>query len=452
MSMVTATRQEMMYCPGCSHAAVLEQLGAALDRLGLPPEQVCLVSDIGCIGTADRYFACHTFHGLHGRSITYAEAIKRCRPDLLVVVLIGDGGCGIGTAHLVHTARRGVGIKVFVCNNFNFGMTGGQHSPTTPAGGVTATTPTGAGDRPLDVCQLVIASGGAFVARCSALDRNLPEMIDATLRAPGFALLDIWELCVAYYMPTNKLNPPKLVEMSRELGMPFGILKNEPGRTDGQPAARPAADVPAGGSRIGPSGGEHSRAPARAGVIPGLRWPPRVEIALAGSAGERIRSAAGVIGEILVAAGLQVAQLDDYPITVRKGFSLSNLIVAQQPIRYTGLRTPELVIIQSEDGLRRFGSLAELSPETLLIVNDELTWESTPARVLPVTLAPLIRQVERANVALALLTCGLIQCGWITAEALRNLAGATLKGRFREANLRAIEAGMRLVSVPAARA
>jgi len=451
MSMVTATRQEMMYCPGCSHAAVLEQLGAALDRLGLPPEQVCLVSDIGCIGTADRYFACHTFHGLHGRSVTYAEAIKRCRPDLLVIVLIGDGGCGIGTAHLVHTARRGVGVKVFVCNNFNFGMTGGQHSPTTPAGGVTATTPTGAGDRPLDVCQLVIASGGAFVARCSAFDRNLPEMIDATLRAPGFALLDIWELCTAYYMPTNKLNPPKLVEMSRELGMPFGILKNEPARTDGRAAAALDADTGPAVARPGSPPTPLATDRPRFDVRSGLRWPQRVEIALAGSAGERIRSAAGVIGEILVAAGLQVAQLDDYPITVRKGFSLSNLIVARQPIRYTGLRTPELVIIQSEDGLRRFGSLVELPPQTLVIVNDELTWESTPARVQPVTLAPLIRQVERANVALALLAHGLIQCGWITAEALRNLADATLKGRFREANLRAIEAGVTLESSPAAR-
>jgi 2-oxoglutarate ferredoxin oxidoreductase subunit beta len=73
---------------------VLEQLGRALDKLGTPSQGVVIVSDIGCIGTADRYFNCHTFHGLHGRSITYAEGIKRVRPDLLVIVLIGDGGCG----------------------------------------------------------------------------------------------------------------------------------------------------------------------------------------------------------------------------------------------------------------------------------------------------------------------------------------------------------------------
>lgn len=442
MSMVTATRQEMMYCPGCSHAAVLEQLGAALDRLGLPPERVCLVSDIGCIGTADRYFECHTFHGLHGRSITYAEAIKRCCPDLLVIVLIGDGGCGIGTAHLVHTARRRVGIKVFVCDNFNFGMTGGQHSPTTPWGGITTTTPDGAADRPLDVCQLTIASGGSFVARCSALDRNLPQMIDATLRAPGFALLDIWELCTAYYMPTNRLNPVRLTELAQELGMPFGILKDE--RESATAASATSPPTSPATERKASSGERPSRELPPDVEQLARQWPARVEIALAGSAGERIRSAAGVIGEILVACGLQVAQLDDYPITVRKGFSLSNLIVSRQPIRYTGLGLPNLVIIQSDDGLRRFGSLAELPAETLVIISDELECPPTPARVRRVALTPLARQVERPNVALALLAYGLAQCGWVTPDVLRNAADAVVKGRFREAGLRAIAAGLAL--------
>jgi len=438
MTMMTATRQDMMYCPGCSHAAVLEQLGAGLDRLGLPPERVCLVSDIGCIGTADRYFACHTFHGLHGRSITYAEGIKRRCPDLMVVVLIGDGGCGIGTAHLVHAARRGVGIKVFVCNNFNFGMTGGQHSPTTFPEGLTSTTPSGAADSALDVCQLAIASKGSFVARCGALERDFATYLDATLKAPGFGLLDIWELCPAYYMSQNKLTPQSLAELSQKMGMPFGILRNEPPpsvatgpRAEQAPTSRAADSAP----------------PSRpATPVPTVDWPDRTEIAMAGSAGERIRSAAGVVGEMFVAAGLYVGQADDYPISVRKGYSLSNLIIARQPIRCTGLGVPDLVIIQSEDGLQRLGNLAELSASTLLIADDRLNLPSTPARVRRVSLKPLSQQVKRENVALALLAHGLVQCGWITAEKLRAVADAAVKGRFRDVSLRAIEAGVALDS------
>lgn len=434
MTMVTATRQDMMYCPGCSHATVLEHIGAGLERLGLRPEQVCLVSDIGCIGTADRYFACNTFHGLHGRSITYAEGIKRRCPDLTVIVLIGDGGCGIGTAHLVHTARRGVGVKVFACNNFNFGMTGGQHSPTTPSCARTATAPHGVADSPLDLCQLTMAAGGAFVARCSALDRKLADYVDGVLRSPGFALLDIWEQCTAYYVPQNKLTARAITDLARDLNMSMGILRDEP------PPHRPEATGK-------PQGGEAAPRPqASDPVLTRLAdgWPDRVEIALAGSAGERIRSAAGVIGELLVAAGLYVAQSDDYPITVRKGYSLGSLLIAPRPIRYTGFGTPDLVIIQSADGLRRIGDLSKLSPSTLVVVADHLAPPATPAQVLRVALSPLAGKVGRANVALALLSFGLVRCGWTTADVMNNAAEAALRGQFRAENLRAVAAGAEL--------
>lgn len=434
MAMMTATRQEMMFCPGCSHALVLEELGEALDRLGVPPEQVCLVSDIGCIGIADRYFACHTFHGLHGRSITYAEGIKRCRADLTVVVLIGDGGCGIGTAHLVHAARRGVGIKVLVCNNFNFGMTGGQHSPTTFPAGQTATTPTGALEPTLDICGLAIASGGSFVARGRAPDRDLAGLIDATLRSPGFGLLDIWELCPAYYMPKNRLTLRAMADHAQALGMPFGILRDEP------PSARGAAPV-----AQDPATTQRPPAPAEpARAMPTLSWPDRVEIALAGSAGQRIRSAVGVVGEMLVAAGLHVAQADDYPISVRKGYSLSNLIIAAEPIRYTGLSVPNLLIIQSADGLQRFGDLTQLAPSTTLLADDALALPRTRARVRRTALGALAAKLKPENVALALLAHGLVYCGWIAAGALRCVAEQAVQGRFRDVSLRAIEAGVAL--------
>ena len=100
-----------------------------------------IVSDIGCAGLSDQYFSTSAFHGLHGRSITYATGIKLARPELTVIVIMGDGGTGIGGAHLINAARRNVGITVLVFNNLNFGMTGGQHSTTTPEGAITATTP-----------------------------------------------------------------------------------------------------------------------------------------------------------------------------------------------------------------------------------------------------------------------------------------------------------------------
>lgn len=460
MSMVTATRNEMAYCAGCSHAAVLEQLGAGLERAGLRPDQVCLVSDIGCIGIADKYFACHTFHGLHGRSLTYAEGIKRKRPELTVIVLIGDGGCGIGTAHLVHTARRGIGIKVFVCNNFNFGMTGGQHSPTTPEMGRTPTTPGGSIDQPLDIGQLVVASGAGFVARCSALDRNFGEYIDKTLAAPGFALLDIWELCVAYYMPQNKLTPPALVEMSKNLGMPFGVLadrRHEGAEAQGhEQSHRPPAgaadqspDPKAGAAGLTTVPRPAPREAPRLDPAWFADWPARAELCVAGSAGERIRSAVGVIGEVCVAGGLFAAQLDDYPITVRKGHSISNLIIARRPIRYTGLRAPDLLVVQSDDGLKRLGSLDAIAPDSVVIASEDLVMPPINAPVWKLALKPIAAQVLRENVALSLLSAAIVKRGWMSADALRAAASAAVVGKFRDVSLKAIEVGLTLTRAQA---
>lgn len=436
LAVMPTSRADMCYCPGCTHASVLEQIGAAIDRLGIPPEGACIVTDIGCIGTADRYFNCHTFHGLHGRSITYAEGIKRARPDLLVVVLIGDGGCGIGAAHLIHAARRGADIKVIVCNNFNFGMTGGQHSPTTPEAGVTCTTPSGATDAPFDICQTVIVNGAAHVGRYSALDNECPARIEAALRAPGFALLDLWELCVAYFVPMNKLKPSGLHELSTRLDLPMGRLhEHRPTELDHTPAEPARPRVPA----------RTESTPMNRPRAVGLDWPGRVEICLAGSAGQHVRSAAGVLGEIAVAAGLFAAQQDDFPITVRKGHSISRLIISPEPIRYTGVDHPNLVVILSEDGLARLGNLDILESSCLLLAERELALPASSSDARPFDLDHVRQCVGRASTALCALVQGLLQGGWIGPIQFVAAADAALDDQYRDQNLRAIRAGVERV-------
>ncbi|MCG3125699.1 MAG: hypothetical protein CHACPFDD_00524 [Phycisphaerae bacterium] len=432
MSLLTAVRNDMCYCPGCSHGLVLEQLAQAIARLALPPPRVCLVSDIGCIGTADRYFTCHTFHGLHGRSFTYAEGIQRVRPDVLTIVLVGDGGCGIGTAHLVHAARRGVPIKVIVCNNFNFGMTGGQHSPTTPADALTPTTPAGFHERPFDIAETARISGASFVARASAYDAGLPGLLERGLRAPGFALLEVWELCSAYFVQSNKLTPARLNELAARGGMPFGVLA-EPPAGDARPAA------PSSPADTGKAASDETVPQPRG---PKLPWPGRREITLAGSAGQHIRTAVGALGEIAVACGLHAAEHDDYPITVRKGHSISNLVVDARPILFAGVEAPALVIIMSADGAARVGDLSHLPSSSQVIVASDLPPPATPATVHVVDLDAFARAATRAGVALALLAYGVVRAGWVESEALCAAADAVLSGRHRESNLSALRAGV----------
>ncbi|CAG0980516.1 partial 2-oxoglutarate oxidoreductase subunit KorB, partial [Anaerolineae bacterium] len=99
-------RARYPFCPGCGHTMVNDHLNAALVKLQVDPLKTVIVTDIGCVGMSDQYFDVHAFHGLHGRAITYATGIKLANPDLRVIVLMGDGGVGIGGAHLLNAARR----------------------------------------------------------------------------------------------------------------------------------------------------------------------------------------------------------------------------------------------------------------------------------------------------------------------------------------------------------
>ena len=100
------------FCPGCGHGSILDHLDKALVALQIDPGKVVIVSDIGCAGLSDQYFGTNAFHGLHGRSITYAAGIKLARPELTVIVIMGDGGTGIGGAHLLSVARRNIGVTI----------------------------------------------------------------------------------------------------------------------------------------------------------------------------------------------------------------------------------------------------------------------------------------------------------------------------------------------------
>ena len=123
-----------VFCPGCSHDRITHTLDKAFQKMGLSGNQIAIVSDIGCSGLFDTFFNTHAFHGLHGRALTYATGIKMAAPDTKVIVTMGDGGQGIGGAHLLAASRRNLDLTLLILNNFNFGMTGGQFSATTPPG------------------------------------------------------------------------------------------------------------------------------------------------------------------------------------------------------------------------------------------------------------------------------------------------------------------------------
>ncbi len=423
------------FCPGCGHSLILNHLNAAFVKLGLDPHRIALVTDIGCQGLGDQYFAVNAFHGLHGRSLAYATGIKLADPDLKVFVLIGDGGTGIGGAHLLNAARRNVGMTVLVMNNFNFGMTGGEHSVTTPPGGVTVTTRQGNLERPLDICSTVAVNGAGYVWRGTAFDRELPDVIVEAAQSECFALLDIWELCTAYYVPNNDFSRKSLLEMREGLGMSAGLLHRED-RPEYARAVRAAGESLRGKPVL----------PANA--LPTLfaaQLDREFRLVVAGSAGGKVRSAARVVGEAAILSGLWAAQQDDYPVTVQTGHSISELIFSPRPIQFTGVTRPDALILATEDGRRASARyLKALTPESWLFTTPEFANLDTPARKVVLDLDALGIKGGKKNLAWLLTIAALAHLGLFPLAACEEAARRGQRAEVAEEMI----AGARHFAVP----
>lgn len=403
------------FCPGCGHHSILDHLAAALESLRLDPNKVVLVSDIGCSGLSDQYFSTSAFHGLHGRSLTYATGIKLARPDLTVIVVMGDGGTGIGGAHLLNAARRNIGLTVLVFNNFNFGMTGGQHSTTTPPGAITSTTPGGNLERPLDICATVAANGAGYVWRGTSFDPDLSERIADAVRAECFALLDIWELCTAYYVPKNKASKKTLAELLEQLELKSGLLHRAE-HPEYAAAYRAATRSLLGTPRSGPR-------PVRPAFRSALERPFRMIVA--GSAGGKVRSAARLAGDAALLSGLWATQRDDYPITVKTGHSVAELVWSPREIHYTGITRPDALIVLSRDGLLKVGaSLAAMEAgDRVFTLPDLVEPVMTRARITVIDPKAAPEKLAPGRVSLYCVTRALRDLNVLPFDALEAAAG-----------------------------
>ncbi len=189
-----------VWCPGCGDFSILMAITMAMAEVGRPPEDVAVISGIGCSSRVPAYTSCYGFHGVHGRALPLATGLKLSRPDLLVIATGGDGdGYSIGGNHFMHACRRNVDLTYIVMDNQVYGMTKGQPSPTTPPEWDSALVPGGTGLRPFHPLVIALAAGANFVARTFSGDpKGTAQTIVEAINHPGFSLIEILSPCVTF--------------------------------------------------------------------------------------------------------------------------------------------------------------------------------------------------------------------------------------------------------------
>jgi 2-oxoglutarate ferredoxin oxidoreductase subunit beta len=196
-----------MWCPGCGHGEVLGGLVRAIESLGLSKNELVMVSGIGCSSRISGYVDFHTLHTIHGRALAFATGVKISRPELKLIVPMGDGDAlAIGGNHFIHAARRNLDMTAIVMNNRIYGMTGGQFSPLSGEDINATTAPYRTIDRGFDVVELAKAAGATFVARCTTYHvQQMTETIEKAITHKGFSVVEVLTQCPTYFGRKNKI-------------------------------------------------------------------------------------------------------------------------------------------------------------------------------------------------------------------------------------------------------
>lgn len=338
---------KMPFCPGCGHTIATKNIAMALEEMGLNPLDIIVVSDIGCCGIVDPVFTTHTIHGLHGRSTVLAMGISLGLADTgkKVIAIQGDGGATIGLQHLLEASRRNVNMTLIVLNNMVYGMTGGQMSALSQCEFKSLKVNEESNVPPYDICRLAHQAGAAYCSRIT-IGGKFSDKLKEAFQTKGFSLVEINGMCPSYGI--------KKIDELQQLAKKELTLKNEclPYYVNTKKTSSLFDSI----QHI--EGNYNSEIKSKTGII------------IAGSAGEGIQSAAQLLANAGIISGLHVSLKGEYPVTVGTGFSVAEVIFSREKIHFTGLITPDVMIITSNDGMKKVIDMA--GTDTQLIVDKNL--------------------------------------------------------------------------------
>ena len=210
-SYLRSDKMPTLWCSGCGDGLVMKGLIRAVDELAWDKNNVAVVSGIGCSGRMSSYLDFNTLHTPHGRTLPFATGLKLAKPDSHLIIIAGDGDAlAIGGNHFLHACRRNIDLTLIIINNFIYGLTGGQFSPTTPIGSYAQTSPDGAMEPTFDAARVAIAAGATYVARSAVSNpRHISEMIKGGLAHKGMSVVEVISNCHVNFGRRNVSGEPE---------------------------------------------------------------------------------------------------------------------------------------------------------------------------------------------------------------------------------------------------
>ena len=214
-----------IWCAGCGHGTVLNSLLRAVEDLGMSKNEIVMVSGIGCSARISGYVDLHTLHTIHGRALAFATGVKLSRPELNLIVPMGDGDAlAIGGNHFIHAARRNIDVTAIIMNNRIYGMTGGQYSPLSGHGTLATTAPYTNIDHDFDTVELAMAAGATFVARTTTYHvQQMKKLFRQAVLHEGFSVVEVLSQCPTYFGRKNRLGSAvDMMEQYKKNTTPIG--------------------------------------------------------------------------------------------------------------------------------------------------------------------------------------------------------------------------------------
>jgi 2-oxoglutarate/2-oxoacid ferredoxin oxidoreductase subunit beta len=235
------TDQEVRWCPGCGDYSILAQVQKVMPGLGIPKENIVIISGIGCSSRFPYYMNTYGMHSIHGRATAVASGLKASRPELSVWIVTGDGdGLSIGGNHTIHLLRRNFDVNILLFNNQIYGLTKGQYSPTSEEKKITKSTPMGSIDHPFNPLALALGADATFVARTMDRDpKHLQELLIRSNQHKGASFLEIYQNCNIFndgafeVFTEKKTKADEILILEQGKPMIFGAEKNNGIKLDG---------------------------------------------------------------------------------------------------------------------------------------------------------------------------------------------------------------------------